>query len=186
MLEESTIPEIANHRCWVISDTHFSHANIARYCGRPADHEKQMIDNWRQLVKPRDLVLHLGDLALGRPAQMEEIALKLPGRKVIIRGNHDKKSKAWYKQLGFQIIDAFTTTFEGYTVSWTHYPGGKLNGNPEALVLWPKHLNVCGHVHNRSHTNPYIINMSVEVNDYKPVWAQTMLAENIARLHKLK
>ena len=43
---------------WFIFDTHFSHANIIRYAGRPFQSVDEMnmrlIENWNALVKPQD------------------------------------------------------------------------------------------------------------------------------------
>ena len=57
------------------------------------DHFRQIADSWRQEVGPGDTVLIPGDISWAmRPeearADLEEIAA-LPGRKVMIRGNHD-------------------------------------------------------------------------------------------------
>ena len=49
------------------SDTHFSHANIMKFCGRPFKNVGEMnntiIKNWNDVVGPEDTVFHLGDLA---------------------------------------------------------------------------------------------------------------------------
>ena len=52
---------------YLISDTHFNHANIATYCDRPADFTDKLIRNWNNTVKPEDSVIHLGDVFIGRP-----------------------------------------------------------------------------------------------------------------------
>ena len=59
---------------WIISDTHIGHKNILdfepcrltqiRIDGYEADeHDQWVIDNWNSVVKPDDVVLHLGDFA---------------------------------------------------------------------------------------------------------------------------
>ena len=60
---------------WVISDTHFNHAKILDfkdYIGKPArsfDNVDQMneamMDNWASVVKPKDTVIHCGDVLFG-------------------------------------------------------------------------------------------------------------------------
>ena len=54
---------------WFTSDTHFSHCNIIKYCNRPFkdvdEMNKILIQNWNNVVRPDDIVWHLGDFALG-------------------------------------------------------------------------------------------------------------------------
>jgi calcineurin-like phosphoesterase family protein len=45
-----------------------------------------MIEAWWAMVKPEDVVLHLGDLAQAYPPE-------LPGKIILVRGNHDKDWK---------------------------------------------------------------------------------------------
>ena len=51
---------------WLISDTHFFHANIGQYCSRPDDWQDLIIENWNCFIQPDEIVFHLGDLALGK------------------------------------------------------------------------------------------------------------------------
>ena len=54
---------------WLISDTHFDHANIIKYCNRPFKDVDEMNNtiwqNWNSVVDADDIVYHLGDFALG-------------------------------------------------------------------------------------------------------------------------
>lgn len=86
---------------WVISDTHFAHANIIRHCAWRStwatsidDHDHQIIAEWNRTVKASDLVLHLGDFALCQEARIAAIRLSLPGRIMLVRGNHDRSATA--------------------------------------------------------------------------------------------
>ena len=53
---------------FIISDTHFNHQNIIKYCDRPFKDEthmnKVLIHNWNRVVGKNDVVIHLGDVAL--------------------------------------------------------------------------------------------------------------------------
>jgi calcineurin-like phosphoesterase family protein len=79
---------------FITSDTHFGHANIIRYCGRPfatcEEMDRSMIAAWNNVVSKGDIVLHVGDVAFGGKPFVARSVSKLNGRKVLIRGNHDK------------------------------------------------------------------------------------------------
>lgn len=79
---------------WIISDTHFFHENIGRYCSRPENWQELIITNWNDLVSPDETVLHLGDFALGNKTNFDLLTGMLKGRLFLIQGNHDRISKS--------------------------------------------------------------------------------------------
>lgn len=72
------------------SDTHFSHANIIKYCNRPwasfQEMDEALVNNWNAIVHPNDIIYHLGDFQFKESG----IAKRLKGRKCLVLGNHDK------------------------------------------------------------------------------------------------
>lgn len=68
---------------WFTSDTHFGHANIVKYSGRPFEDVYEMnaalVRNWNETVKPGDLVYHLGDFALCDVENAVKIVERLAG-----------------------------------------------------------------------------------------------------------
>lgn len=82
---------------FLVSDTHFGHANICKFLNydgskvRPWDNveemDEAMIDNWNKMVKPNDKVYHLGDVVINR--KHLPTMSRLNGDKVLIKGNHD-------------------------------------------------------------------------------------------------
>lgn len=77
------------------SDTHFGHANIIKYSNRPfysiEEMNESLINNWNSVVKPNDIVYHLGDFAFLPYKNLKQIARRLNGIKHFIMGNHDKE-----------------------------------------------------------------------------------------------
>lgn len=85
---------------WFISDTHFGHKNILEYEkeARPFETIEEMheviIERWNSVVKPNDIVYHLGDFAFGK--RWISIAERLRGKKRLILGNHDTYLPQFY------------------------------------------------------------------------------------------
>jgi uncharacterized protein len=82
---------------WAISDLHLSFAQPQRrerYAARWRDHAVKIEENWRAVVRPRDLVLLPGDFSMARNHRDLQADLawlgRLPGTKVLAPGNHDR------------------------------------------------------------------------------------------------
>lgn len=93
---------------YITSDTHFGHGNIIRYCSRPfascEEMDRSMKAAWNAVVTKSDLVLHVGDVAFGGRPFVERNVSQLNGRKVLVRGNHDKGTFVnLYKELGWVV-----------------------------------------------------------------------------------
>ena len=84
-------------KIFVTADHHFHHKNIIEYCKRPfktvEEMEGVMIERWNRKVGKNDLVIHLGDPALGTKEKIKETREKLNGTIILIKGNHDKAIK---------------------------------------------------------------------------------------------
>ena len=78
------------------SDTHFTHANIIRFCSRPfknvEEMDETMIANWNRVVGENDIVFHLGDFCMGGSAKWTNVLNRLNGKIYLIIGNHDMKN----------------------------------------------------------------------------------------------
>ena len=147
-------------RTWLITDTHYNHKRIIEKCERPEDYEAQINRNWCLLVKPTDTIIHLGDVIMYKNNLLKGILEKLPGRKILVRGNHDAKSRSWYERNGFHYCcDALQLG----SVLLTHKPCKVL---PDGV-----RLNVHGHWHNRPKEplSPQHKLLSIERTNYKPV-----------------
>lgn len=149
---------------FVISDTHFNHANIIRYCNRPfesVEHMNEaMITNWNSMVKHKDIVYHLGDVYFGSQKEADEILYRLHGEKRLILGNHDN-GKDTVLQKHFQKIMLWRDFME-FGLHLTHVP------IHQSSILHDR-INVHGHIHDKqSPDGPYKC-LCVEHTEYKPV-----------------
>ena len=91
---------------FVTSDTHFGHANIIGYCGRPfgsvSEMDEELVSRWNSVVKAQDHVYHLGDVTM-RKADLS-IVRRLNGHKRLVFGNHDIFDYKDYVAAGFQKL----------------------------------------------------------------------------------
>ena len=80
---------------FAIGDTHLSFA-----CDKPMDvfpgwqdYVSRLESNWRRLVQPDDTVVIPGDISWGMDIEQAAADLcflhELPGRKILLKGNHD-------------------------------------------------------------------------------------------------
>ena len=83
---------------WVCSDHHAFHHNILLYEKRPfrdVDHMNyEMIRRHNEVVKPDDIVYHLGDFCFGGKSKIRWFLEQLNGRFTLVLGNHDKGKQA--------------------------------------------------------------------------------------------
>lgn len=164
---------------FVISDTHFNHANILKFTDsksglkvRPFDNLSEMnecmIDNWNEVVKPQDKIYHLGDVYFGAQNEADDILSKLQGKKRLIVGNHDViYGKGNILQKHFQKIHLWRM-FRAEGLLLTHVPVhsstlGEHRFDGKAMT------NIHGHIHqNKSPEGPYRC-VCVEHLGYKPI-----------------
>jgi calcineurin-like phosphoesterase family protein len=135
--------------------------------------------NWRETVSESDTILHLGDVAFGNKRGIElwaqDIA-ELPGRKLLIKGNHDhSRSIKIYKNI-FEVINPFIQDFSGIKFYFSHYPDHPIKDE------WD--INVHGHIHNNPlqgdfspmvDINKIYENVSIEVTNYFPIQLSSIL-----------
>ena len=99
-----------------------------------------MKKNWLELVKPEDTVVLAGDISWGMSLEQSkpdfEFIDRLPGRKIIIKGNHDywwttkKKMENFMSSEGFGTIEILHNNHFRYenlgicgTRGWVNVPG---------------------------------------------------------------
>lgn len=163
---------------WLITDTHFYHHKmITDWAIRPSGYNERIIKNCRRLLAPQDLLIHLGDVIFYKYTILNEILDQIPGRKVLTMGNHDRKSRGWYMNNGFDFVaDTFTID----DIVFSHRPLQHLPSGSR--------INIHGHFHNTDHRskepeynawyNTTIHRLlALEYTDYAPVRLDEFVAE---------
>lgn len=169
---------------YFISDTHFYHKNIITYSQRPFSSVEEMnqklIDNWNYVVKPNDIVYHLGDFAFCHYLQFVSLLKQLNGNINIVLGNHDKMIiKKQVHLVTAKLVNTINNYFELNILNKKfilfHFP----------LRSWnKKHHNsyhLYGHVHGNMDSQLYGKSMDVGVDsklitqEYRPLHIEEII-----------
>jgi calcineurin-like phosphoesterase family protein len=153
---------------WIISDTHFGHANILKFTDsntgvrvRPQwenvnDMDEYIIQQWNNTVKDNDIIYHLGDVYM---RYGPGILPRLRGRKRLILGNHDNgKDQNLHRH--FEKIMMWRM-FPEFNCVLTHVP-------VHESTMFKVQYNLHGHIHQNASPTERHINCCVEVQDYTP------------------
>jgi calcineurin-like phosphoesterase family protein len=180
-----------NENVMLYSDPHYGHDNIIKYCKRPFGDINQMNDGlykrYCEVVSNDDLVIWLGDCWFDNKSKEGfETIKRLPGKRVLIPGNHDydyKTHKLKIEQIfeaGFSAIlpNQVLIKIANKTCKLSHFP----YHNEDVMKYKHKMHNInyvikdnsCDYlIHGHTHQKEKIIEQSicvcVEAWDYYPV-----------------
>ena len=183
------IPNYSNDEVVFISDTHFGHANIIKYCDRPfkfPDTSKMDELMWEEMLKADEdgkVIVHVGDFIFYHQDTWVP-KFKNASKHILVLGNHDKPvpTKDVYPRVFGNIIGHKSTWREHYHKISVNYVPIILSHEPQKN-LHGCQFNIYGHHHNNMVRNPaqflpdysWImgstkhINVGVELTGYKPV-----------------
>ena len=136
------------NKIWFISDTHFNHANVIRYCNRPfksvGEMNQTIINNWNSVVSDEDTVFFLGDFIFGKYEDFANFTKALKGHKHFIIGNHDGAVLKNDKALSyFEEVDKIMHIIDGKNhICLCHFPIAEWNG------YYKGHYHIYAHIHN--------------------------------------
>ena len=122
-----------------------------------------LLGAWRERVRKDETIVCLGDVSLVEPsARILSKLSKMPGRKLLVAGNHDfLPGQEWPKNYGFDETAPTMVCNAGPALLLTHEP---LETVPPGCV------NVHGHVHGPGREmSPDHVNVCVERTGYEPV-----------------
>jgi calcineurin-like phosphoesterase family protein len=160
--------------------THFDHANIIKLADRPfssvEEMNETMIENHNKIVGLRDVVYHLGDFGFCKQQRVDEIARRLNGTMIKVKGNHDEHlwsedhilDLVWHKDFGQEVLGDFT---KARNLVLCHYPIEDWNGRYHGAI----------HIHAHTHKTrmisaPNRFNVCVEAIGYRPISLETIMA----------
>lgn len=155
---------------WLTADWHCGHQSLLdkpdshRPWTNIDKHDNALFKNAKELVKPNDLLIMVGDLALAGPTRasfVERCISKMPTcTKVLVYGNHDRLAPKMYLDFGFSVAATCLVL-----------PGGILvTHDPADATVWPKDKPVvCAHVHDLFKVIDNVVNVGVDVWGFEPV-----------------
>lgn len=172
------------NKIYFISDTHFNHQNIIKYCNRPfssaEDMNNSIINNWNNIIDESDIVYFLGDLSLGKNVEDTYLYLSkiLKGNIIVLRGNHDRSNSTLSKY--------FTVIEQGYRFHYKDY-NFILSHQPLFENQIPKdYINIHGHIHDKIIKSKYHINVSADVIGFSPISVDNIIDSILQGLYYVK
>lgn len=133
--------DLSEQNVFFVSDEHFSHKNVIKYCNRPfssvEEMNETMINNHNFTVKDSDITFHLGDFTLINNSFMvyENIITRLNGDHIFLKGSHD------YWLNNKNALTLIEVMVDDYHLTLCHY----------CLRTWPRsHFNTW-HLYGHSH-----------------------------------
>lgn len=188
-------PTFRTEDCVFISDTHFGHSNIIKYCNRPFEYpntdvmDAVMLNGLKHADAIGKTIFHMGDFVF-KPENLLKTTWRPLGEHYIILGNHDKHADEGGKYR--TLYKEFFTNIIGHSKKWKENEF-YMNLDDRRLVLthearknlgWAQY-NIYGHHHNKMLQEPERykakvkynwlfgkdthFNASVELTNYLPV-----------------
>lgn len=143
-------------KAYIISDTHFGHEVPIlkeRYgiFSNTEEHDEYIVSTLNKLLNQDSILIHLGDVG-----DLETMS-KVHGRKVLIKGNHDKLSNKKYLEVFEEIYNQ--PVFLNKRILLSHYPE----------MVSPHVLNIHGHLHASYLDSKNHMTASIHMINYKPL-----------------
>ena len=135
--------------------------------GRPFatknQHIRHLITEHNMIVGEEDLVYVNGDACYQKSPESLPLIAKFNGRKILIRGNHDRvftdeQLKPYFEEI-IPEGDGISIDVEGIPCYITHYP---TCGRQDRF-------NLTGHIHSAWKYQKNMLNVGVDVNGFRPV-----------------
>lgn len=172
---------------WFTSDTHFAH--IANFLWEPRGFQnvdkmnEAIVERWNGIVKPGDLVYHLGDIMLSDNKKGIECFNRLNGEIFVIFGNHDSDNR---KNLLATECPSFRGGWYSYLIKHnkmniylSHYP--TLTANFDEKHFSQHLINLHGHTHQQTNflqpDNPFMYHVGMDSHNCTPVHIDEVMTD---------
>ncbi len=157
-------------RVFFTSDWHLNHARMISHAKRPfrsvSEMNAALIHNFNSMVGPRDDVWFLGDFVLGekRFENAKAFLEKIRGKKHMILGNHDPRTKEFFK-LFDSCAEYREIKVEGQRICLFHYATRVWNRSHRGSWM------LYGHSHGSLPDDPTSrsIDVCVDCHNYFPI-----------------
>ena len=158
-------------KTWITADWHLGE-NRFELMGRPFQTDLEMVnilvENHNTLVAPDDEVIVVGDVCYQKTPDWLHHVSRFNGKMTLVRGNHDKVFTDEQLKPYFHTIiaegDGFFVNAAGVSCYVTHYPTeGRANM-----------FNLVGHIHAAWKYQLNMLNIGVDVHNFRPVNLDTI------------
>jgi len=144
-----------------ISDEHYGHDNIIKYCNRPFKDSEEMdneiIRRHNEVVDNKDIIIHAGDFSMrsSHETVKRNYIDRLKGQHIFLKGSHDY----WNKNLPF----IWEKKIDNIYVVVCHYQ----------MASWPRSfhgsIQLFGHSHGKSKPHKNQWDIGVDNNNFYPI-----------------
>lgn len=187
---------------FITSDTHFCHDKefivYRRGFENIHEHDSQMVDRWNEVVKPDDIVYHLGDIALDDIPQAAKWISYLNGTILLVSGNHDTQAKMnYFKNECHNLMavngvynHSFAAMLKLNKINYylSHYP--TLTSNYDEQYFIQHIISLHGHTHSpktwEDANNPFLYNVAVDAHGGYPIHIDQITADIKSKWEMLK
>lgn len=158
-------------KTWITADWHLGECRF-ELMGRPftgvQEHIDYLVQEHNKLVAPDDEVIVVGDVCYQMAPKFLTQVSRFNGKKVLVRGNHDKvfTDQQLFPYFGPIIKEGSGFMFQCGTIPCyvTHYPTQGL----------PNVFNLVGHIHGAWKYQLNMFNVGVDANHFRPVNKNTI------------
>lgn len=170
------------------SDTHFGHQPEFLWKPRGFSSAEEMdeaiIENWNKVVKPTDIVYHLGDTMLNDNMHGLECFKRLNGQIFLIYGNHDTDARKnlLFTELSGKMLGgwyAWVIKYGKLSIYMSHYP--TITSNFDQKHFSQHVLSLHGHTHQRTNwldpKNPFLYHVGLDSHNNTPVHIDEIITD---------